>query len=70
MLVFWIFGIAIEQNPVADERAAQSFPNVISMQCVEDLKGDRLSEVLRRHAMEGVVSVLFADFPVCAKAMA
>ena len=47
--------IAIEQDPVAAERAAQSFPNVISLQYVEDFKGSMLTEFLHRRTVEGVI---------------
>ena len=52
-----VFAVAIEQDPVAAERAAQSFPNVtvVSMQFVEEFRGKMLVEILRRRTVEGVI---------------
>ena len=45
---------AVEQDPVAAARAAQSILNVISMQYVEELQGSMLIEFLRRCSVEGM----------------
>ena len=50
-----VFVVAIEQDPLAAERAARSFPNVISVQYVEDFKGSMLTDFLQRHKVEGVI---------------
>ena len=50
-----IFAVSVEQDPVAAERAAHSFPNVVSMQYVEEFKGCMLREILRKRSVEGVI---------------
>ena len=50
-----VFAVAIEQDPVVVERAAQSFLNVVSMQYLEDFRGEMLVEILQRRTVEGVV---------------
>ena len=47
--------MAAEQDPTAAERAAQSFPNLISVQYVEDFRGSMLSAFLKRRSVEGVI---------------
>ena len=47
--------VAIEQDPAAVERTSQSFPNVISMQFVEDFRGEVLTDFLRRRTVKGVI---------------
>ena len=49
-----IFAVAIEQDAVAAERAVQSFPSLVSMQYVEDFKGEMLVDFLQRRTVEGV----------------
>ena len=50
-----VVAVAVEQDPVAAVRAAQSFPNLISVQYVEDFRGSMLNAFLKRRSVEGVI---------------
>ena len=50
-----VYAIAIEQDPAAAARAASSFPNVISMQRVEEFHGSMIQGFLKRRTVEGVI---------------
>ena len=54
-LGYQVFAVAVEQDPMAAERAAQSFPNLISVQYVEDFRGSMLNAFLKRRSVEGVI---------------
>ena len=50
-----VFAVSVEQDPEAAERAAHSFPNLVTMQYVEDFRGYMLRDILRRRTVEGVI---------------
>ena len=54
-LGIWVFAVAVEQDPMAAARAAQSFPNLFSVQYVEDFRGSMLNAFLKRRSVEGVI---------------
>ena len=50
-----VYAVAIEQDPIAAERTARRFPNVISLQLVEEFHGCMLRDFLKRRTVEGVI---------------
>ncbi|CAE7280076.1 unnamed protein product, partial [Symbiodinium sp. CCMP2456] len=50
-----VYAVSVEQDPLAAERAARSFPNVVSLQCVEEFRGVMIREFLHRRTVEGVI---------------
>ena len=50
-----VYAIAIEQDPDAAERTSRSFPNVISLQLVEEFHGSMIRAFLKRRTVEGVI---------------
>ena len=54
-LGLWVYAIAIEQDPDAAERTSRSFPNVISLQLVEEFHGSMIRAFLKRRTVEGVI---------------
>ena len=39
-----VYAVSIEQDPMAAERTARAFPNVVSLQCVEEFRGVMIRE--------------------------
>ncbi|CAE6920920.1 aspC [Symbiodinium sp. CCMP2592] len=50
-----VYAISVEQDHLAAERTARSFPNVISLQFVEDFRGSMIRGFLKRRSVEGVI---------------